>query len=269
MLVTYLAVMTALLYLVATGIQLMHIAQQRQQIDRKVFALGLIALMSHGIVAWNGVVVADAVSLGFYKVPALIFVVINVACIIGISVLNRPLQNLFVVLFPLSALSVLASTFGPETSSADGQLPGGVLIHIASSLLAYSVLTLATFQAGLLAVQDHQLKHRHTRGIIQVLPPLQLMEAMLFELLWVGMVLLTVSIGSGIIFLDDIFSQHLVHKTVLTIVAWCLFSVLLWGHYQLGWRSQTAVRLTLAGFSLLMLAYFGSKLVLELVLHRP
>ena len=63
--------------------------------------------------------------------------------------------------------------------------------------------------------------------------------------------------------------QHLVHKTVLTIIAWILFSILLWGRHQLGWRSQTAVRFTLAGFAMLMLAYFGSKMVLELVLQRP
>ncbi len=267
MLVTFLAVLTALLYLVATGIQLMHLVQHRQQIDRRVFALGLIALLGHAIAAWDGIVIDGSVSLGFYKVPALIFLFVNLLCIIG--VLRRPLQNLFVVLFPLSALSVLVSAFGPETGVADRQLPGGVMLHIGSSLLAYSVLTLAALQAALVAVQDHQLKHRHTRGIIQILPPLQLMETMLFELLWVGMVLLTVAIASGMLFLDDIFAQHLVHKTVLTILAWCLFCVLLWGHSVRGWRSQTAVRLTLAGFALLMLAYFGSKLVLELVLQAP
>ena len=78
----------------------------------------------------------------------------------------------------------------------------------------------------------------------------------------------TLSIASGFVFVDDIFAQSLVHKTVLTILAWLLFSVLLWGHYKLGWRSQTAVRFTLAGFAVLMLAFFGSKLVLELVLER-
>lgn len=142
-------------------------------------------------------------------------------------------------------------------------------LHIGSSMLAYAVLTLAAIQSAVIAVQDHQLKHRHTRGIIQVLPPLQLMETILFELLWVGVIMLTIAIGSGAVFIDDIFAQHLVHKTVLTIFAWALFSLLLWGHYQLGWRSQTAVRLTLAGFALLMLAFFGSKLVLELVLNKP
>jgi ABC-type uncharacterized transport system permease subunit len=181
---------------------------------------------------------------------------------------RRPLQNLLVALFPLSAMAVLVSTYAPDTSAIRTDLSAGILLHIGSSILAYAALTLAAAQSALLAVQDHQLKHRHTRGLVQILPPLQLMEKMLFELLWIGVILLTVSIISGFVFVDDIFAQHLVHKTVLTICAWLLLSVLLWGHYQLGWRSTTAVRLTLAGFGLLVLAFFGSKLVLELILHQ-
>jgi ABC-type uncharacterized transport system permease subunit len=172
------------------------------------------------------------------------------------------------VLFPLSALAVLVATFAPDTSALSSNLSAGMLLHICSSILAYAVLTLAAIQSALLSLQDRQLKQRHTTGIIQILPPLQLMESMLFELLWIGVSLLTIAIVSGFVFIDDIFAQSLVHKTVLTIVAWVLFSTLLWGHYQLGWRSRTAVRLTLSGFLLLMLAFWGSKLVLELVLHR-
>ena len=70
------------------------------------------------------------------------------------------------------------------------------------------------------------------------------------------------------IFLEDIFAQHLVHKTVLSLVAWCIFAILLWGRHVLGWRGNTAVKLTLAGFVVLMLAFFGSKLVLEVILQR-
>jgi ABC-type uncharacterized transport system permease subunit len=232
---TFIAPVAALLYLAAAGLQLLHISQQRQQIDRSVVALGLVALLCHAVVAWDSVFAGEGVNLGFYKVSALIFLVINV----------------------------------PDTTPLASDLGGGMLLHISSSILAYAVLTLAAVQSALLALQDHQLKHRHTRGIVQILPPLQLMESMLFELLWIGVSLLTIAILSGFVFIDDIFAQSLVHKTVLTIIAWVLFSVLLWGHYQLGWRSQTAVRFTLAGFFLLMLAFFGSKLVLELVLQRP
>ncbi len=261
------APLAALLYLAAAGLQLLHISQQRRQIDRWVIGLGLAALAGHAVIVWESVFAGEGVNLGFYTISALMFLVVNVACITSLA--RRPLQNLLLVLFPLSALAVLVSTFAPETLPLNTDISGGMLLHITSSILAYAVLTLAAVQSAVLALQDHQLKHRHTRGIVQILPPLQLMESMLFELLWIGVSLLTIAIVSGFVFIDDIFAQSLVHKTVLTMVAWALFSVLLWGHYQLGWRSQTAVRLTLAGFFLLMLAFFGSKLVLELVLQRP
>jgi ABC-type uncharacterized transport system permease subunit len=264
--ITLLAPLCALLYLAATGLQLLHLSQRRRQINRSVFILGLAALILHAAIVWKIVFTSTGVDLGFFKIAALLFLVINIACVTSIT--RRPLQNLLIALFPLSALAVLVSTFAPDTAPLLSHLSGGMVLHISSSILAYAVLTLAAIQAGVLALQDHQLKHRHTRGIIQILPPLQLMESMLFELLWIGLALLTIAIVSGAVFVDDIFAQSLVHKTVLTIAAWLLFSTLLWGHYQLGWRSKTAVRFTLAGFAMLMLAFFGSKLVLELILQR-
>ncbi|MEZ5503677.1 MAG: cytochrome c biogenesis protein CcsA [Halioglobus sp.] len=263
---TLLAPLCALLYLAATGLQLLHLSQRRQQVNRAVFTLGLLALLLHARIVWEIVFPGTGVDLGFFKIAALLFLVINLACITSLT--RRPLQNLLIALFPLSALAVLVSTFAPDTAPVLNDPSGGMILHISSSILAYAVLTLAAIQAGVLALQDHQLKHRHTRGIIQILPPLQLMESMLFELLWIGLALLTIAIASGAVFVENLFAQHLVHKTVLTIAAWLLFATLLWGHYQLGWRSKTAVRLTLTGFALLVLAFFGSKLVLELILHR-
>ena len=264
--ITAIALFAALLYLAATGLHLMHVFQRREGLSRAVVTLGVVAMVSHALVAWDSIHSQTGVTLGFYKISALIFLVINVAC--ALLMLRRPLQSLLVFLFPLSAMSVLVSTFAPETSADTAELSGGMLFHISSSILAYAIFTLAAAQAGLVAIQDYQLRHRHTRGIIQLLPPLQLMETMLFELLFVGVVLLSAAIVSGFLFVDDLFAQSLVHKTTLTIVAWVLFTALLWGHHQLGWRAQTAVKFTLAGFVMLMLAFFGSKLVLELVLQR-
>jgi ABC-type uncharacterized transport system permease subunit len=263
---TILALLAALFYLSATALQLLHIVQQHRQVNRSFIALSIGALLCHAGVVWRNIFEGGGVELGFYKVSALFFLAINIVCIL--SLIRRPLQNLLVALFPLSAMAVLVATYAPDSAPIRTDLPSGILLHIGSSILAYAVLTLAAAQAALLAAQDRQLKHRHTRGLVQILPPLQLMEKMLFELLWIGEILLTVAIASGFVFLDDIFAQHLVHKTVLTLGAWLLLAVLLWGRYQLGWRSKTAVRLTLAGFALLLLAYFGTKLVLELVLQR-
>jgi ABC-type uncharacterized transport system permease subunit len=94
------------------------------------------------------------------------------------------------------------------------------------------------------------------------------MEALLFQMLGTGLVFLTISLISGFLFIEDLFAQHLVHKTVLSLLAWVIFTGLLIGRSRYGWRGQTAIQWTLIGFVLLLLAYFGSKLVLELILHR-
>jgi ABC-type uncharacterized transport system permease subunit len=149
-----------------------------------------------------------------------------------------------------------------------GPAAWGIGIHVLVSLFAYSLLTLASVQAILLAIQDHHLHGRHPGGFVRALPPLQTMEILLFELIGVGFFLLSLALVSGFAFLEDMFAQHLVHKTLLSVVSWLVFAGLLWGRFRFGWRGRTAIRGTLTGFVFLMLAYFGSKLVLELILQR-
>src|SRR5690625_2145637 len=110
--------------------------------------------------------------------------------------------------------------------------------------------------------------HMHHSGNVSLLLPFQTMETLLLDMLWAGVLLLTLFILSGFVFLDDMFAQHVAHKTVFSLAAWVIYVVLLWGRHRVGWRGYTAIRWTLAGFVLLMLAYFGSKLVLELILIR-
>ena len=84
----------------------------------------------------------------------------------------------------------------------------------------------------------------------------------------VGVVLLTASLVSGWLYHDDLLAQHLLHKTVLSGAAWVFFSGLLVGRKLLGWRGRTVLQMVLAGVVLLALAYFGSKVALELILER-
>ena len=102
---------------------------------------------------------------------------------------------------------------------------------------------------------------------MRALPPLDTTEELLFTLLAAGFCLLSLSLMSGFFFLENMFYQHLAHKTVLSCIAWAIFGVLLFGRWRFGWRGKTVVHWTLAGFVLLILAYFGSKLVLEIVLR--
>ena len=135
------------------------------------------------------------------------------------------------------------------------------------SILAYSVITIAALQALLLAYQNSRLKHHHPGGLLSKLPPLQDMEALLFELLWAGQGILSVAIVAGFVFFDNIWGVNgVIHKTFFSLLAWVVFAILLWGRSQLGWRGVTAIRFTLSGFVLLILGFYGSKFALQVLI---
>ena len=110
------------------------------------------------------------------------------------------------------------------------------------------------------------LRNKRPGGFIRALPPLQTMETLLFQMIGLGLALLTASLLTGTLYIEDMFAQHLVHKTILSMVAWVVFATLLWGRWRFGWRGRTAIRWTLSGFVVLLLAYIGSKLVIEIIL---
>ena len=140
--------------------------------------------------------------------------------------------------------------------------------HVLSSVIAYSMFALAAVQVILLAIQDRALRGHKVAGFVRSLPPLQTMEALLFQMIALGFIILSFSLLTGAIYITDVFAQHLAHKTVLSIIAWLVFAILLWGRWKFGWRSRKAFAWTLGGFIVLGLAYPVTKFILEIILNR-
>lgn len=176
--------------------------------------------------------------------------------------LKRPLETLGLFMIPIVILSLTITMLLPHYGKPV-QLNNGLGIHIMLSLLAYSMLGLAMLQSLLLAAQHKQLHNHKPGGLIRTLPPLQDMEILLFRLLTSGVLLLTLGVLSGFLFMDGFLGKQVAHKTILSLIAWLTFTTLLFGHWRYGWRGKTAIRWTLSGFGLLMLAFLGSKLILE------
>jgi ABC-type uncharacterized transport system permease subunit len=256
----------AALFYATLGVYAITQITRQKSLNLFYFFTGItLTLCLHAIGIYGTSVKPDGIQLSFFVVSSQIFWVINTTVLL--SSLKKAVYNLFIFLLPLSSLAVLATFFNHSQSSIL-QLNNKLASHVVLSIIAYSLLTIATLQAVLLAYQNRQLKTKAGLHSLRYLPPLQTMETLLFEFLLVGEILLTLSILSGFIFLENIFAQHLVHKTFFSIAAWFVYAFLLIGKYKLGWRGNTAIRWTLAGFIFLMLAYFGSKLVLEIILHR-
>lgn len=221
--------------------------------------IGLIAFISHSFSVYLVLHQPSGINLEVVSVGSLISWL--VAGLVLLSSLRQNIDNLFIGVFPMAAVTaLLAWTAGSE---AGKMYESGLIAHILLSILAYSIFTISVLQAILLSRQEAALKQHHTRGLIASLPPLQTMERLLFEMIWTGLILLSASLVSGFIFLEDLFSQQLVHKTVLSILAWLFYATLLFGRITFGWRSNTAVRWTIAGFIILALGFFGSKAVIE------
>lgn len=254
------------LYALATARLVIALRRDQGPRNALAIALGAMAVLLHAGVLYTSIVVPGGLDLGFFN--ALSLSACAIVALMLVLTIFQPVMNLGLGLFPLAALAVVGNLmFG--TGQAGPTIPlqsSGLDIHVLVSIAAYSVLSLAAMQAILLGVQHRMLHDHHPVAVVHTLPPMYVMEALLFRLILAGFVLLTLALASGFFYLDNMFAQHLVHKTVLTMIAWVVFGLLLAGHYFYGWRGPTAVRFTLGGLSLLVLGYFGSKLVLELML---
>jgi len=190
----------------------------------------------------------------------------------GMSVLVgwfRPVETIGVVVFPLATVLLLFDHFlgNPHVSAVTGTWQ--IKLHVIIALLAYAVLSIAALVAIMLAAQETALRTHRIGAQMGVFPPLSLVEGLLFQLIGAGFILLTLTLVTGTLFVEDLFHQKLAHKTILSIAAWLMFGTLLFGRWRWGWRGRRAARLTLYGMGLLLLAFVGTKFVLEIVLQKP
>lgn len=253
----------------AAGFVLVIYSLQRHHCipTRPVLIAGAIALPFHLLSLHLLMHMPDGnVRFGFYNLLSLVTAVIVLLTLI--TSLYRPIINSTIVAYPLAALALLLSLIGDHSHAPVRPLSTGSEVHVLLSIMAYCLLTLATIQAALLSVLEKRLHLHRTKRLLGLLPPLQTMEQLLFEMMTIGVILLTLAILSGFVYLHDVFAQHLLHKTVFSLLAWSIFTTLVIGHHLFGWRGRIAVRGTLTGFVLLLLGFFGSQLVLELILHR-
>ncbi len=252
--------------LAATRLGVLALANEdipRNNARTQAFVGGAIALVLNGLVLSSVILVNEGLNLGFSNAWALTSWV--VALLVLFIALRKPVENLLIIFFPMTALGLILIYLSPSHHIVAEATPIGLKAHILLSIIAYSLLTVAAFQAVLLAFQEHQLRNKQPTMIMNVLPPMQIMEDLLIQIIAVGLFILSLSLATGFMFVHDIFIQHISHKTVLSLLSWLVFAMLLGGRRYQGWRGQKLIRWTLGGFCMLVLAFFGSKLVLELL----
>jgi len=224
----------------------------------------IAALLAHSgyhLTAWR---TTGGPDMHFFA--ALSLVGLGMALLTTLFAASGRMRALGVVVFPLAALMLIG--YASHGHQAPGPSDWRLQLHAWCALLAYSTLAIAALLAIMLWFQERSLRLREFHGWLRALPPLADLEALLLRTIVMGFILLSATLLTGALFVQDLFDQHLAHKSVLSVLSWLTFGMLLLGRARYGWRGGTLVRWTLVAMLLLILAFFGSQFVLELVLRR-
>lgn len=228
-------------------------------------ACAVTGALWHANKLWNLIVIPEGMSLSIGNAASFIGLQLAATALIG-AVVEANLRGLAAGMFVLAAvMAVFTGWQQPEFAAAvDWQIRAHVLI----SLFAYGLLSVGAIVAVFALVQERRLHLRKLSAANQLFAPLETTEGLLFGITSAGFLTLLLAVSSGFAFVDNLFAQHLVHKTALSLLALLLFGVLLAGRQFAGWRGRRAVYLYLWGFLILCLAYFGTRYILEEVLGR-
>ncbi|QDH70577.1 cytochrome C assembly family protein [Marilutibacter alkalisoli] len=255
---------TVFAYLAATGLLVLDLRRDGLQGLRPWWWLATTACLLHAgrhLLTWQA---SGATDMHFFA--ALSLVGLGMAALTTLFGIRGRMAALGVVVFPIAAATLVGSgMYAPHSSEV---LDWRLQLHAWLALLAYATLAIAALLAIMLWLQERALRRRQVQGWLRALPPLVELETLLFRSITVGFVLLTATLLTGVLFVEDLLAQHLLHKTVLSLLSWLVFGGLLAGRLAWGWRGTKAVHWTLVAMALLILAFFGSKAVLELVLQR-
>jgi len=228
----------------------------------------LVPLALHGGLLYAEVFARAELRFGFaYALSAMLWLAVLFywleSFLYDLDAMQPPALALAALTVPLPALFPGSVVVGAYAAALEFRL------HLVLAMLAYSLFTIAILHAVLMAVAERRLHRKEGAGLI-ALPPLLTLEQLLFRLIGAAFVLLTLTLATGIAYSETLFGRALRfdHKTVFAVLSWLTFGGLLAGRWLHGWRGRTALRWTLTGFVLLILAYVGSRFVLEVILGR-
>lgn len=259
MLVVTLSILTAILYGLAIWFRGLQLDRRASLFLRLFWLSSSAAVVLQGWLLHCAIDLPQGQNLAGLNMLALIFWLM--ALLVLLLSLRRPLTHLSILVFPCAAISTLLIPIFPSLAVVNTAANPKQLIHILLTLLTLSVLCIAAFQAIVLAVQEYKLRQKQSAPWILQLPPVETMENLLFSIILFGFILLTaVIITSGYFFFDNDLTPVLIQKTIVVIIAWVIFAVLLLGRRLLGWRGRKAIYSTLFGVMLLVIIYFSSVL---------
>ncbi len=259
-------VVAMLAYLLSLALIIPSIIRKNGAYRRLALISVIVALICHAVALQQRIFdVSTGQNLSLVNIGSVVSLII---CTVMTIVASRN-RGWFIlpIVYSFALINLAFVTFLPGEFITHLEQSKGLLVHIGLALFAYATLIIAALYALQLAWLDYQLKNKRLT-FNSDMPPLMTIERKLFHITQVGVILLTLTLCTGLLYMDNLFSRENIDKAVLSILAWFVYIVLLWGHYHEGWRGRRVVWFSMAGAVLLTLAYFGSRLIQQLMIHQ-
>ncbi len=259
-------VVAMLAYLLSLALIIPSIIRKNGAYRRLALISVIAALICHAVALQQRIFdVSTGQNLSLVNIGSVVSLII---CTVMTIVASRN-RGWFIlpIVYSFALINLAFVTFLPGEFITHLEQSKGLLVHIGLALFAYATLIIAALYALQLAWLDYQLKNKRLT-FNNDMPPLMTIERKLFHITQVGVILLTLTLCTGLLYMDNLFSRENIDKAVLSILAWFVYIVLLWGHYHEGWRGRRVVWFSIAGAVLLTLAYFGSRLIQQLMIHQ-
>jgi len=249
-------------YAVADGLLLAYLVKPGKVIKQFAFSLLAIAIVAHGYALFMAIDIGNLQNLSLSNIFSMI--IWEAMIILWFAAIRMPINNLFLILTPFAIISLLCVKFFPGNTLLETQFDHQLFLHIMFSVMTFSIFALAFIQAIALLVQHKLLIGNKALTAGQFFPPLEMMERLLFLLIYIGFIMLTGILLSTVAFVNfSTLLSAVKHKIVLSLIAWIIFAALIIFRKKAGWHGIKSAVWTIAGYFILLLSYFGTELFIH------
>lgn len=260
----YLLLICCAFYFVATCVATMRLISPNKVLNISLIPIITLAFAGHAYWLAQNIGMLHGQNLPILTVLSLVTFIISVLSTFAGKRFNTGVLQ--PIVYICTIISLIAANYLPSQFVTHIETHPQIAIHIILALLAYSILSIASLFALQLGYLDYRLK-THKSPLTKIkMPAMMSLEKNLFQIIVIGFILLSCTLVTGFMFLDNMFAYGKAHQATLSIIAWIIYAILLWGHFSRGWRGRFTIYLTIFGSSLLTLAYFGSRFVREIIL---
>ena len=168
---------------------------------------------------------------------------------------------------PLAVVFMLLSSAIPGRVIPNSQLFKSfwLTLHVATMFIGMAIFALA-FCAGIMyLLQERQIKSKSFGLLYRRLPSLEVLDSLNYVCLTFGFPLITIGLISGFVYAGAVWQSfwHWDPKEILSVVTWLIYAVLLHERLAVGWRGRRAAIMAIIGFSVILVTFVGTSVILE------